>query len=323
MGIQAAIEPVAFDETDAFAAALEDAADLRFTMLRLERPFWSLRKVFLPDSTHIQIGSEGSGSIVEGATAEEGLVVFLQTPGATAKANGVCWAPGSAFLMPAGAEFCLTNTTPHDWLALFVPNERLPLMDRAGILDGPGPAAARMLRCEDNAADELWSVTQRFIACAAREPGVTREKASCAAFSETITSCIERLCPRSQRPSVSGGGRPSVIDSRLIASAVEVIEDLLPVTASMQDLVAATGVSERALRRGFSKFYGVSPTKYMRLRRLHLARRLLCNRQGNPVKVTEVAARLGWWDFGRFADSYRKVFGEYPSETLRREGRRP
>jgi AraC family ethanolamine operon transcriptional activator len=37
--------------------------------------------------------------------------------------------------------------------------------------------------------------------------------------------------------------------------------------------------------------------------------------------VTQVAFGLGFWDLGRFAGAYRRLFGERPSETLRQRAR--
>ncbi len=87
---------------------------------------------------------------------------------------------------------------------------------------------------------------------------------------------------------------------------------------TIDDLVQMTCVSERALRRGFRRYFGLPPRRYLQLRRLHQAHRLL--RDGHPaeITVTEVAAQLGMWDFGRFAHRYHRLFGERPSDTLRR-----
>ena len=39
---------------------------------------------------------------------------------------------------------------------------------------------------------------------------------------------------------------------------------------------------------------------------------------GDETNVAEVANDLGVWDLGRFAARYRQLFGELPSNTLRR-----
>ena len=117
-------------------------------------------------------------------------------------------------------------------------------------------------------------------------------------------------------------GRPSVIDLGLISSAIEMIEDLPNDVVTIKDLVAATGVSHRTLQAGFQRFLGTSPQKYLQLRRLHQARKLLRDPQNGYDTVTQVAATLGLWDFGRFASRYQQVFGELPSTTLQRTRKR-
>jgi len=47
--------------------------------------------------------------------------------------------------------------------------------------------------------------------------------------------------------------------------------------------------------------------------RLDRARRLL--KEGRASTVTEVALAVGIPHFGRFANEYRKMFGEVPSQT--------
>jgi AraC-like DNA-binding protein len=82
----------------------------------------------------------------------------------------------------------------------------------------------------------------------------------------------------------------------------------------------AIGVSGRTLRVACQEQFGVSPTQYLLLRRMRLARHLL--RQSDPAvtRVTDVATELGFWELGRFSVRYRQIFGESPSTTLRAAG---
>lgn len=96
------------------------------------------------------------------------------------------------------------------------------------------------------------------------------------------------------------------------------IENAPHMTATLQDLVAATGVSERTPRAAFHKFFGVSLQNYRQLRRLQQARSLLRVGRIGDVIASGVIARLSLWDLGRFAGKYRRSFGELPSATLRR-----
>jgi AraC-like DNA-binding protein len=79
----------------------------------------------------------------------------------------------------------------------------------------------------------------------------------------------------------------------------------------------AIGVSGRTLRMACQKHLGVSPTQYLLLRRMHLARRTLRRSHPDVTRVTDVATNLGFWELGRFSVNYRQIFGESPSTTLR------
>jgi len=105
--------------------------------------------------------------------------------------------------------------------------------------------------------------------------------------------------------------------SRIVAKAEEFMRARLALPLYVADLCQATGVSERTLRSAFRNVYGVGPNRFLKLRRLNQVRRVL-QRAGAGVLVSEVATRHGFWDLGRFAGDYRRLFGESPSHTLKR-----
>lgn len=86
----------------------------------------------------------------------------------------------------------------------------------------------------------------------------------------------------------------------------------------MHEICDAAGASERALRYAFEDLFGTSPNRYLSMLRLCAACRGLSMADSSRKSVKAVALSCGLWDLSRFADNYRRVFGELPRDTLMR-----
>jgi AraC-like DNA-binding protein len=95
-----------------------------------------------------------------------------------------------------------------------------------------------------------------------------------------------------------------------------VVEENPDQTLYIPELCGSIGVSGRTLRTCCQEQLGMSPKRYLLLRRMHLARRTLRESGPTATTVTEIATRYGFWQFGRFAGAYKLLFGELPSTTL-------
>lgn len=88
--------------------------------------------------------------------------------------------------------------------------------------------------------------------------------------------------------------------------------------ASVQELAAALRVSDRTLHRAFRNLLGMGPYQYQSLRRLHDFRAHLVRSKPYPGIIADAAGRTGFDHLGRLSATYRRHFGELPSETVRR-----
>lgn len=84
----------------------------------------------------------------------------------------------------------------------------------------------------------------------------------------------------------------------------------------LAELCGAVGVPERTLRDTFQTLLGISPLKYLQLRRMRQARATLQQADKATQSVKAIALDNGFWELGRFAVEYKRLFGESPSETL-------
>jgi AraC-like DNA-binding protein len=101
-----------------------------------------------------------------------------------------------------------------------------------------------------------------------------------------------------------------------VESARQFIEAHAAEPIRLGDLADRLGVTLRSLQVGFKKQFGCTLSDYLFKRRLDLARARLAMATGG-TRVTGVALDCGFVNVGAFANRYRRVFGELPSQTLR------
>ena len=89
-------------------------------------------------------------------------------------------------------------------------------------------------------------------------------------------------------------------------------------TLYMAELCAAVGATYWTLRDCCLEYLGMSPKRYLWVRRMNLARLALSSADSEKTTVTEIATNYGFWELGRFSVAYRSLFGEPPSAALRR-----
>jgi AraC family transcriptional regulator, ethanolamine operon transcriptional activator len=115
------------------------------------------------------------------------------------------------------------------------------------------------------------------------------------------------------QPSTHNAERTQILE-RAVFAIKQRPADVLTVAA----LGRIVGASQRTLHYAFVERYGLPPARFMRVWRLHGARKELGQVHSQELKISDVANKWGFWHLGQFAKDYRLWFGELPSETCRR-----
>ncbi len=90
------------------------------------------------------------------------------------------------------------------------------------------------------------------------------------------------------------------------------VESHLQAPLKMQDVVAASGASRRALELAFRKTRGMSPMEFVKDARLSRANMLL---RSSELSVTEIRTIVGYRSASAFSTDFRKRFGASPLQV--------
>ncbi len=149
----------------------------------------------------------------------------------------------------------------------------------------------------------------------AHNEAVTKSRLVCAQLEQTLLMLILCGANHSYRDALEATGQS--VCPKHVVKAYQYMMANARENITIQDLTRVTGVSGRALYEGFKRFKGASPKTCLRSIRMQAARKDLLEGD-EPDDVTRIAERWGFSHLGRFAESYRKIFGEKPSQTLKR-----
>ncbi|WEN43559.1 HTH-type transcriptional regulator CdhR [Thauera sp. GDN1] len=107
----------------------------------------------------------------------------------------------------------------------------------------------------------------------------------------------------------------------VVARARAYMEAHIDEPITVADLCIELGVSRRTLQYSFQDVLDLNPVRFLRAIRLNAVRRALkaADPSGRST-VADIAARWGFWHLSHFSAEYKTMFGELPSDTLRRAG---
>jgi len=246
------------------------------------------------------------------------IISFRTRSGPSQLSGGAEMHPTNIARLPEEVSSFLHSSGSASWGGMSLPVEDMhavgaamgydltPLRDRL-IVTPPTAAMAKLQRLHA-AAGQLAEDAPEVIAHPEAAGGLEQA---------LIAAMVDCLRGDEVREDVSAKRDHSLIMRRFRRAVEENAEQPIYIP----ELCAAIGVPERTLRVCCQEQLGMSPKRYLLLRRMNLARRALRNGSPGTTMVTEIATQNGFWQFGRFAGEYKSLFGEAPSATLHRPRR--
>lgn len=120
----------------------------------------------------------------------------------------------------------------------------------------------------------------------------------------------------------AGTERPVPSSTRIVRDVERYLQENGNRAVHVSEICRQIRVRRRTLYRAFDEALGIGPIEFLRTKRLSLVHLRLRQASPDETGVLDIATELGFLEFGRFAQQYRALFGEYPSETLGRNARK-
>lgn len=102
---------------------------------------------------------------------------------------------------------------------------------------------------------------------------------------------------------------------KVVLNAEEYMNTLGLDEIKVANLAHELNISIRTLEYAFNDIYGITPKRFLNIRRLNIARQMIL--RDPQLTVTEHAINCGYWHMSQFAADYKALFGESPSGTLK------
>lgn len=304
-----------FRDFDEFVASVQ-GVDCTMTLQNAAHHRWDIEAADLPGS-RVQLGRLGSGNIVEGQSFADSYLIYLPLSDTCEYVlNGMVIEKNAFAILEPGSEFCLSTKLEHDWCSIFIPRDKLDCcLGSEERRTASGQMICRTTHPNPLLADQFRSSVLGILTAASSSPGFEQSLAAERA-SAHLMELGSAILGCEQDRKIQPAGRPRLSRGEIIRRAEGIFEERDQV--SIPELATAAQVPERTLRKAFNEYFGVSPTRYLQLRNLHAIYRALRVAEPDETSVSQVFIAHGEWEFGRVAGRYRQLFGELPSETLRR-----
>jgi len=250
--------------------------------------------------------------------------VFITFP--TDRASSMKWAgvdvePGAIVFHSRGERMYQRTMGACRWGAISLTPHDLVTHGRALVeQDFIPPSPCRVLRPLPSALHRLRSLHKTACRLVETKPAVIAHPEVVRSIEQDLVHALVTCLATADVVGTTAAHRHHV---QVMGQFEELLEGKSAAPLPIPELCRTLGVSKRSLQMCCSEFLGMSPNQYLRLRRMHAAHLALRHAGSATLCVADVASRHGFSEPGRFAVAYRALFGERPSDTLRRCTARP
>lgn len=267
----------------------------------------------------LQGGSDNLPRIARLANDPTRVPIFLQTVSDQAPVviSGKEVSPGELVFFRRGETYINRSVGPNCWGAMSLDPDALETAGR--LIAGrelTSPSQTYSMRPPPELLGRLTRLHQRAVQLVDEAP----ERLEHPEVARSMEHDLVHLMVRSITDNSTSEERIGTFHHKAIMRRFEELVSANPHRPlHLADVCAATGATERTLLRCCHDQLGMGPIRFLWLRRMNMVRAALARADAMSSSVTEVATAHGFWELGRFAVSYRKIYGESPSRTLARE----
>ena len=230
---------------------------------------------------------------------------------------------GNILIFGLGSVGYLRNAAGSQWGTMSLTLEDLAATGPAIIgREVIAPSDTHCIRPQPQFMSRLLSLHKAAVHLAKTVPDILANPEVARAMEQALAHAMIACVGGGEEVAVSGTFRHHAAIMRRLE---RVLEANLDGPLYVLEICKAAQVSAKTLRLCCQEQLGMSPKRYLLLRRMHLARRALRMADPATTTVTKIATNYGFWELGRFSVTYHSLFGESPSSSLRRppDDRRP
>lgn len=180
------------------------------------------------------------------------------------------------------------------------------------------PRAMRdeLLKVRPGQRMRLQELVRQIIEEGARTPDIVANPSSSESIRIAVLDALADIC--STHESTGRAPYSQMSHYRLVREVRQYLLQNQEETITVVNLCQRFQVSRRTLQYAFQDVMGMSPNAYLRTIRLNGVRRCLRDPNSSVTSVQQAAADWGFWHLSQFARDYQGLFGELPSQCLKR-----